>query len=84
MRDNFIKDFFYNLNNLLYNPGLIGGEEFIIDSVPIRASVNFAHAIRYLCAANDIKASFHRKDETGKNPKKKRSARKKSRVRFKI
>ena len=36
------------------------------------------------CVANDIKASFHSKDETGKNPKKKRSARKKSRIRSKI
>jgi len=44
MGDNFFKDFFYNLNNLLYNLGLIGGEEFIIDSAPIHASVNFARA----------------------------------------
>jgi len=37
-----------------------------------------------ISVTNDIKASFHGKDETGKNPKKKRSARKKSRIRSKI
>lgn len=39
---------------------------------------------REFCEENELKASFHTKEETGKAPKKKRSARKKSRVRSKI
>jgi len=39
---------------------------------------------RDFCHENHLKALFHRKEETGKHPKKKRSARKKSRKRSKI
>jgi len=39
---------------------------------------------REFCEEKRIKASFHTKEETGKTPKKKRSARKKSRKRSKI
>ena len=39
---------------------------------------------REFCQEKRIKASFHTKEETGKTPKKKRSARKKSKKRSKI